>query len=42
MGQFGSLKEVDDTLDEWNHSQTTFDLVRMNIRSVCFDFIADE
>ena len=42
MGRFGSFEEVDDTLAEWNHNQTSFELVRINIRTVCFDFIADE
>ena len=42
MGRFGSFEEVDDTLAEWNHNQTSFELVRINIRTVCFDFIADK
>ena len=42
MGRFGSLEGVDDTLDELNHTQTSFQLVRINIRTVCFDFIADK
>ena len=42
MGRFGSLEGVADTLDESNHSQASFQFVRINIKTACFDFIADK
>ena len=42
MGRFGSLEGVDDTLDGSNDSQTSFQFVRINIKTACFNFIADK